>query len=323
MVTDFSKNAILSSGGFTPNTTNTPIDVRTRVATEVDILSIPNPYIGMIVYVEDTGKRFEVLTLKAKQVGMISTPDAAIDTYQELQFGGAEVDLNGYATEEYVNNAIAEIEIPNVDGFVSMEYFNQRINELQEYHAGLEYLIEQLEARIVALEQGNAGGGGEEPEPEEPVVTYGNIVLDKNELSVNEGASATFTVKLDQAPTQNQIVTISVNNGNATVNKTSLTFTSTNFEVAQVVTVSGVHLESDYNDQSAVITVANENVASQTVNVNIVNIDAEQPEDPEVNVTYNAEAEELTIANADVQVSEEELIIEGAVYNAENEELII
>ena len=128
MATDFSKNAVLSSGGFTPNTTNTPIDVRTRVATEIDILSIPNPYIGMIVYVEDTGKRFEILTLKAKQVGMMSTPDAAVDTYQELQFGGAEVDFTGLATEEYVDNAIGEIVIPDVSNFATEEYVDNAID---------------------------------------------------------------------------------------------------------------------------------------------------------------------------------------------------
>ena len=49
-----------------PKSIDTPLDIRTRVETEKDILSIPSPYIGMVVYVKDTGKRFEVLTLKDK-----------------------------------------------------------------------------------------------------------------------------------------------------------------------------------------------------------------------------------------------------------------
>ena len=70
MTTDFITDVNNIKGSFTTTSTDTPLDIRTRVETEVDIMSIPKPYIGMIVYVKDTGKRFEILTLK--QVAMLS-----------------------------------------------------------------------------------------------------------------------------------------------------------------------------------------------------------------------------------------------------------
>ena len=40
MATDFNVNALTSSGGFKPTTKDTPIDIRSRVETESDILNI-------------------------------------------------------------------------------------------------------------------------------------------------------------------------------------------------------------------------------------------------------------------------------------------
>jgi hypothetical protein len=79
MSTDFNTNALISSGGFKPSTKDTPIDIRSRVATESDILNIPNPYIGMLVYVLDSGKRFEVLSLKEEQSGLSTV--SKVDQY--------------------------------------------------------------------------------------------------------------------------------------------------------------------------------------------------------------------------------------------------
>lgn len=93
MATDFNVNALTSSGGFKPTTKDTPIDIRSRVATETDIQDIPNPYIGMLIYVLDTGKRFEVLSLKEVTSGM--TKVSKVDQYKE--FGISE---NGTAGED-------------------------------------------------------------------------------------------------------------------------------------------------------------------------------------------------------------------------------
>lgn len=84
MSTDFNKNSIITSGGIRPSTVNTPGDTRTRVETEADILNIPLPYIGMIVYCEETDKYYKISSLKAKKVGLTEVENAVVDTYEEL-----------------------------------------------------------------------------------------------------------------------------------------------------------------------------------------------------------------------------------------------
>ena len=117
MATDFNKNAIITAGGIKPSTTDTPVDVRARVETEKDILNIPLPYVGMIVYVKDVQKYFSVTELKSATIGIYSVPDSAVAAYQELNTGGAHIDLEEYATKEYLNERINNIElIPGPEG---------------------------------------------------------------------------------------------------------------------------------------------------------------------------------------------------------------
>ena len=99
MSTDFTKNTMSILGGIIPSSTNTPLDLRTRIATEADIFDIPNPYVGMIVYVEDSGKRFEILTLKNKTIGLANLTKAVVDTYREVT-----VDLTILATKDELHS---------------------------------------------------------------------------------------------------------------------------------------------------------------------------------------------------------------------------
>lgn len=111
-------------------------------------------------------------------------------------------------------------------------------------------------------------------EPSNPT-TYGNIVISKSSVSINENSTDTFTVKLDKAPTNNQTVSISINNAYATIDKKTLTFTPSNYSTKQTVTVTGVHLDKDYSNKNSRITLSSPNVSSKTINVTITNIDTE------------------------------------------------
>ena len=93
MATDFNNNSIMMFGGLRATSVDTPIDVRTRIETLDDIYDIPMPYIGMMVYVKDTGKRYEVLSLKDKKVGLKVTKNAMVDTYQEISFYDEESEI--------------------------------------------------------------------------------------------------------------------------------------------------------------------------------------------------------------------------------------
>ena len=104
---------------------------------------------------------------------------------------------------------------------------------------------------------------------------YGNIVLSATSLSINEDSTGTFTVSLSTAPTNNQVVNISVDNNNCTVNKSSLTFTPDNYATAQTVTVNTIHNSTNYSDLTSIVTLTSDNATTQKVNVTITNIDVE------------------------------------------------
>lgn len=72
----------------------------------------------------------------------------------------------------------------------------------------------------------------------ETTETFGNVVLSGTSLNIDEGSSSTFTVKLDKAPTNNQIVTISTDNTDVTVSPSTITFTTNNYNTEQTITVN-------------------------------------------------------------------------------------
>ena len=64
------------------------------------------------------------------------------------------------------------------------------------------------------------------------------VVVSKSALTVAEGASGAYTVKLSTAPSSDVTVTVGGASGDVTVSPPSLTFTSTSYGTAQTVTVS-------------------------------------------------------------------------------------
>jgi hypothetical protein len=95
-------NNVKIANSVIPSKVDTPLDSRSRVAYEADILNLENPAIGQLVYCTGTGKFYVVKTLKAKQVGAITVQDAAVDTYEEL--GGGEL------SEDQKNELLDELE---------------------------------------------------------------------------------------------------------------------------------------------------------------------------------------------------------------------
>ena len=114
----------------------------------------------------------------------------------------------------------------------------------------------------------------------EVVTNYGQIVLSTSTISLNEGSTGSFTVKLDSAPTSNQVVNLSVNNSNCSLNKSSLTFTPSNYSTTQSVTITGTHDSSSYSDKTSTITASSDGATSKTISVTIKNIDTPVTADP-------------------------------------------
>ena len=81
MTTDFSYGGkqILSNGPFKPNGKDMPNDARTRVESYADIVSIPNPYVGLkiTVKVDETNNNkmtdYIVKSLKANSMGVANS----------------------------------------------------------------------------------------------------------------------------------------------------------------------------------------------------------------------------------------------------------
>ena len=106
--------------------------------------------------------------------------------------------------------------------------------------------------------------------------TYGEIVLDKAALTINENATGTIQVKLSKAPSVNQNISIILSNGNTSVDKTTLTFTPSNYNIYQTITVTGTHLAGNFNNNQCVLTFkSKKTVATKTCTVTVNNIDAD------------------------------------------------
>ena len=90
-------------------------------------------------------------------------------------------------------------------------------------------------------------------------------------LDVDEGDTAMYTVKLDTAPTGDVTVAIASNDpGAATVSPASLTFTPTDWNTPQTVTVTGVE-DNDRDDEN--VTLSNNPSGAEYDNVSTVDVD--------------------------------------------------
>ena len=87
-----------------------------------------------------------------------------------------------------------------------------------------------------------------------PVVpATAGVTLSATSLTVEEGSSNTYTVKLDKAPSANVMITVSGASGDVTVDGSPLTFTSSNFSAAQTITVRAA-ADEDTTDDTATLT---------------------------------------------------------------------
>lgn len=128
------------------------------------------------------------------------------------------------------------------------------------------------------IDNGEMGGSLNTRDPEdgeifeiEEVDLYGQIIASVSNLELNEGTSKTFNIKLSGAPTNDQVVNIVSDNPKITVNPTSITFNSLNYNVDQVVTVTGAKndTEADYTGK---LTLSSNTVPSVEVGITVKNV---------------------------------------------------
>ena len=120
-------------------------------------------------------------------------------------------------------------------------------------------------ANVVVINNGSSGGSTSD--------TYGNIVVSKTTATINEGNTDTFTVKLDKAPTNSQIVNIYSNNSDVTLSTNTLTFTPDNYNQTQEVRIN-VAEDSDAINDNCTLTLSSTNVSSKTIAITIIDNDS-------------------------------------------------
>ena len=74
---------ILLGGMFRPTEQNCPTREGELIGSLDKIHDIPNPRVGMRVYVENTGKEYIIKSLKDKTIGGVNVPNAAVDRFEE------------------------------------------------------------------------------------------------------------------------------------------------------------------------------------------------------------------------------------------------
>lgn len=99
---------VKTAGGLIPGTVDTPLDARSRVSAEAEIMNIENPVLGALVFCSGNGKYYKITALKSKQIGPLTVENAAVAEYGELQSGG------------FGENNVALTEQAQVSGFYNV-----------------------------------------------------------------------------------------------------------------------------------------------------------------------------------------------------------
>lgn len=102
----------------------------------------------------------------------------------------------------------------------------------------------------------------------------GRILLSTTSLSITEGESATFTVRLSAAPGEAQVVRLVTNHEDISLAPAALTFTADNYGTEQVVTVT-VATDTDAVSESGFITATSSGAGFAEIAVAIVDKDAD------------------------------------------------
>ena len=188
----------------------------------------------------------------------------------------------GYTATDFANamkRVCAKYSIPVFDantcsGIYPLNQANAAIYTTDKLHLnnkGHEVLGNKLSkfilngANVVMINNDSGGGSTSE--------TYGNIIISKTTATINEGDTDTFTVKLDKAPTNSQIVNISSNNSDVTLSTNTLTFTPDNYNQTQEVRIN-IAEDSDAVNDNCTLTLSSTNVSSKTITITITDNDS-------------------------------------------------
>ena len=147
------------------------------------------------------------------------------------------------------------------------------------------------------------------------VTVYGQPVADSSVLSIANGETVQFGVKLSEEPTQNQTITIISDNDLLTFDQSSLTFTTSNWNEYQYVNVAAGVVEEDV---AATITLRNsdelltDTAITVYLTADVYNVDMTMPDG--AHTVTAADFDAVTVSNGKALVG---------VYTAEYTNIVV
>ena len=88
---------------------------------------------------------------------------------------------------------------------------------------------------------------------DDDTVTIGSVAVSETTLTVAEGGSATYTVRLNTQPASNVVIGVTISGSpDVTVDRATLTFSPSNWDTAQTVTVSAAQDADAVNDAASI-----------------------------------------------------------------------
>lgn len=238
----------------------------TQIRNELDVSTFANAYVAMLV-------RLQYLYHDALIICM--TPNYCKTYYGSnyttmAKFVATMKEICDYFGVPYIDLRKAGIGLMDMSNSTSSSYLPDGIHPGIKGH---KYIFEYLYNFIMS---NYYFGTGEivTPDPEE---NY-ELIVSQHQLSFGENESGIINVKLSARPTENITVNIKSENGLLTFNKQSLTFTSSNYNSYQNITVfySGESLEENTTDQITLTCSGNDyDGFTDTINVEVIKANTE------------------------------------------------
>lgn len=177
---------------------------------EIDILSINNKKI------QDVEARKDIQVIKENQINLLED-DTSMEGISDTVHDTLETD------DKRIIGGINEVNAKLKD--IANELKSLKL--VAGDNNTIKLMLGDLELSSLVI----SGGTVEKP-------TYGNLVFDNTFLKVRPNGTAQIGIKLDTKPTQNQVVTINESSDVLTTDKTTLTFTPSNYDTYQYITVT-------------------------------------------------------------------------------------
>ena len=111
-----------------------------------------------------------------------------------------------------------------------------------------------------------------------------SVTVDPTTLTVNEGGSGAYTVKLDTEPTADVTITVAGESGDVSVTGSPLTFTTENYNTAQTVTVNAAEDDDATTDTAVTLTNSASGGGYNSVTIDSVQVTVTENDTPGVTV---------------------------------------